>query len=56
MVCAMADDAGRSIEVGRDDVDGCAESHRVVWFSPDRPVEGVTIYVRPDATPDAASG
>lgn len=25
------------------------DSHRVVWFAPDRPVEGVTVYVRPNA-------
>ena len=24
-----------------------ATSHRVVWFAPDRPVEGNTIYRRP---------
>lgn len=24
-----------------------AVAHRVTWFAPDRPVEGVTVFVRP---------
>lgn len=31
-----------------------ATAHRVVWFAPDRPVEGNTIYRRPCMDSDAA--
>lgn len=27
-------------------------AHQVVWFAPDRPVEGVTVFVRPDGVSD----
>lgn len=37
----MSPDVDRTDETTED-------SHRVVWFAPDRPVEGVTVYVRPD--------
>ena len=30
-----------------------SENHKVTWFAPDRPVEGGTIYVRPDELSDA---
>ena len=32
-----------------------ATAHRVVWFAPDRPVEGNTVYRRPSAESEGAS-
>jgi hypothetical protein len=29
--------------------------HKVSWFAPERPVEGNTIYVRPDSEPTLAT-
>ena len=31
-------------------------AHRVTWFGPDRPVEGTTVYARPDAVSPAPEG
>jgi hypothetical protein len=30
-------------------------AHRVVWFAPDRPVEGNTIYLLPSTSSDGAT-
>ena len=32
-----------------------ANTHKVVWFAPDRPVEGNTIFVRPLTNFEAAT-
>ncbi len=33
-----------------------ATAHQVVWFAPDRPVEGNTVYVLPGAGSDVPTG
>ena len=33
-----------------------ATSFKVMWFVPDRPVEGNTVYVRPPVQSDAPTG